>query len=148
MMDLKGTAMSKSKEPLSRKERLNRNILIGCAVLGGVLGVSLAIFEPDPAENFSIFSKAPIPAIAAIIFAVIWGIIVPVISFFWHRTVDEQEAHAYREGAYYAFYLYVFGAPLWWILWRGGLLPEPDGIAIYYATLLTCGGVWLWKKYR
>lgn len=146
-----GTAMkNEDKTPLSKKERLNRNLLIVCLVLGGVMGAAMALIEgPKNAMDGFLFSNAPLPKTAALIFAFIWAVIVPGIAWYWHRyAVDEQEAHAYREGAYYAFYGYAIGAPLWWMLWRGGLVPAPNGIVIYYITLSICGVVWLWKKYR
>ncbi len=148
MTDLTEAKMPKNDEPLTKKERLNRNILIGCALLGGITGGAMAMVVPDLGEQpLLTLSNSEIPASAAIIFAIIWGFFLPVISIFWHRTVDEQEAHAYKEGAYYAFYFYAIAAPVWWILWRGGLVPEPNGIVIYYTTLLICGAVWVKKKY-
>lgn len=146
-----GTAMkNEDKEPLSRKERLNRNLLIGCMVLGGIMGMVLALVETgNGVKGMSMFSNSPLPTGIALILAFVWAVIVPGIAWYWHRyAVDEQEAHAYREGAYYAFYAYAVGAPLWWVLWRGGLVPVPDGIIIYYITISVCGVVWLWKKYR
>jgi hypothetical protein len=73
----------------------------------------------------------------------------PVVLWFWHtRAIDEQEANAYKDGGYYAAYAFLMLTPLWWLLWRGGLLPEPNGFAIYMAFSLVWTIVWLWKKYR
>ncbi len=142
---------NEGKEPLSKRERLNRNLLIACLVLGIIMGMTMALFEGEDVrgDGMTMFSNNPLPTGVALGFAFVWVVIVPAIAWYWHRyAVDEQERHAYREGAYYAFYVYGVGAPLWWLLWRGGLVPEPDGIVIYYITILTCGVVWLWKKYR
>ncbi|HEV7232645.1 MAG TPA: hypothetical protein VGN36_00270 [Sphingorhabdus sp.] len=145
------TAMKdEHKAPLSKRERLNRNLLIACLVLGAVMGLVMGLVESrDASGDISMFSNSPLPTGIALAFAFVWVVIVPAIAWYWHRyAVDEQERHAYREGAYYAFYAYGVGAPLWWLLWRGGLVPEPDGIVIYYITIGVCGVVWLWKKYR
>lgn len=130
--------------PLSKKERLNRNILIGCGVLGTIVGFAMANLGSDAGY---IFSDAKIPTIVALGLAAIFGIFLPIISLIWHRNIDEQEAHAYKEGAFYALCFYAIAAPVWWILWRGGLVPEPNGVIIYYLTLFIVGLVWVKKKY-
>lgn len=133
-------------EPLTKKEALNRNIMLSCLFLGGVIGAGGAIMSNG--EPFDLFGDSPVPVTAAIIFALLWGIVVPVIAIFWHRrAVDEQEAHAYKEGAFYALYFYAIIWPIWSILWRGGLLPEPGDGEIYFATLTIWLVIWGWKKY-
>jgi hypothetical protein len=134
------------EEPLTRQERMNRNLLIASGLLGGVTGAVLMIAsrETDPG---AILSNAPLPPALALAIVLILGVALPVIGYFWHKTVDEQEADAYKTGALYGFYVYGIGAPLWWFAARGGLLPPPDGVIIYYATLLVVGVVWMWKKY-
>jgi hypothetical protein len=134
---------------LTRKERLNRNILFLCAALGGVMGLGMSLAgDGGLADGGGLFSNAPLPTWLAVVLVLIIGLVVPIISFFWHRTVDEQEADAYKTGALWAFYVYGVGAPIWWLSWRGGFAPEPSGIAIYFATMLTVLIVWTWKKYR
>jgi uncharacterized membrane protein YphA (DoxX/SURF4 family) len=89
------------------------------------------------------------PPVVALMLVFFWAVIMPIIAWFWHkRAIDEQEASAYRDGGYYAAYAFMIGAPMWWILWRGGFAPEPDGVAIFmlFASLWTA--VWFWKKYR
>lgn len=138
-------AMAEGKEPLTARERKNRNLLIACVVIGGAIGVALTLFDPE--QPFGAFSDRPIPAWAAIGFAILWGALVPWISWKWHKSVDEQEIDAYRQGALYGFYVYSVGAPVWWIMWRGGMAPAINGPILYYAVLMTCGAVWLRKKY-
>lgn len=143
-------AMKSDGDDLTARERLNRNLLVACTVLGGVMGAGLVFAESDDgAGGMAMLGNSPLPAGVALAFAFVWAVVVPGIAYYWHRhAVDEQERHAYREGAYYAFYAYGVGAPLWWMLWRGGLVPAPDGVVIYYITIGICGVVWLWKKYR
>lgn len=137
------------EEPLTPKERLNRNILIGCGLLGGIMGVVMAVSgDGGLANGTGVFSNEPLPAGVAIVLVLIVGVLVPAISIYWHRLVDEQEADAYKTGALFAFYVYALGAPLWWLAWRGGFAPSPNGFVIYFATMLTVGSIWLWKKYR
>ncbi len=90
---------------------------------------------------------SPLPLWFAILMAVMWGIAIPIISWRWHRVVDEHESRAYRDGALAAFYVVGFGAPVWWFLWRGGVLPPVQVEWVYGAMMATCGIVWVWRKY-
>lgn len=142
-----------SNEPLTRREKLNRNILLGCCIGGGVVGALISLnsaLTATPDSNaIDLFVSSSISPIVALFLAFIWGIIMPVIAWVWHkRAIDEQEASAYRDGGYYAAYAYLVGAPTWWLLWRGGLVPEPDGVAIFMLFTIIWCAVWYWKKYR
>lgn len=143
-------AGQKDTEALTPKEKLNRNILIGCMVIGGIIGATLVLVSDDPGNNpLALFSNSPVSPILAIILAIFMLIIMPIVTYYWHtRASDEQELHSIRVASYYALSVYMLGAPAWWILWRGGLVPEPNGIAIYYITLSTMGVFWLQKKYQ
>jgi hypothetical protein len=141
-----------SGEPLSRRERLNRNIMTACILLGGVTGVALAFSgtfkNGDDFGHSTSFLYGPIPLPMTLVIVFFWLVVMPVVTWFWHtRAIDEQEASAYRDGGYYAANAYLFLAPAWWVLWRGGLLPEPNDIAIYLAFSIIWTAVWFRKKY-
>ena len=36
----------------------------------------------------------------------------------------------------------------WWIAWRGNLVPEPNGYAIFWGFVLIWSGVAAWRQYR
>jgi len=113
-------------------------------IVSGISITSGKIIDP-----FSALLTSPIPLTIVIPLVVFWGVIMPVIAWFWHtRAIDEQEANAYKDGGYYAAYAFLMLTPLWWLLWRGGLLPEPNGVAIYLTFSLVWTIVWFWKKYR
>ena len=137
------------EEPLTAKERLNRNLLVGSGALGFLLAM-LMVLSGDPADlHARILSDSPLPTGIAIVMVLVTGVVVPLLSIYWHRSaVDEQEADAYRTGTLFAFYVYVVGAPAWWFAWRGGFAPEPNGILIFFAVLATAGVIWFWKKHR
>lgn len=136
--------------PMTTREKLNRNIMAGCGLLGAAIGATLVATDGSiPSDPQTIFSDSPLPLALAVLLAVFWGVIMPVIAWFWHtRAIDEQEANAYRDGGYYAAYAYLMGAPTWWFLWRGGLLPEPNGTLIFCLFAIIWTAVWFWKKYR
>jgi hypothetical protein len=148
------TALKREEANLTRRERLNRNIMIGCLLLGAVMGGTLAatgnLDITDPASGpLGIFDDSPMPVAVALAIVFLWAVIMPVVAWFWHtRAIDEQEASAYRDGGYYAAYAYLILAPVWWLLWRGGLLTEPNGVAIFCAFTFIWSAVWFWKKYR
>jgi hypothetical protein len=150
----KATVLKRDEDGLTRRERLNRNVMVGCmalgAVMGGVLAATGNLDISDPASGpLAILDDSPMPVAVALAIVFLWAVIMPVVAWFWHtRAIDEQEASAYRDGGYYAAYAYLILAPVWWLLWRGGLLPEPSGVAIFCAFTFIWSAVWFWKKYR
>ena len=111
-----------------------------------MIGLVLTLAGPSP---FSAFSDAPLPPALAVGLALPIAVLLPLLCLYWHRWVaDEQDAAAYGKGALIGLYTYFIGAPTWWLLWRGGLLPAPDGILIYLAIITITGIIWLWAKYR
>lgn len=143
-----------SGDPMTKREKLNRNIILACGLLGGVMGAVMAAtgiahMPHESADPLSILFAGPLPVAVVLPLVFFWAVVMPVIAWFWHtRAIDEQEASAYRDGGYYAAYAYLILAPVWWLLWRGGLVPEPDGVAIYLTFSLVWSAVWFWKKYR
>lgn len=138
------------KAQVPSRERRSRNILIGSCLFGLVTGMVIAIFglAGETANSFAFFTNSSLSPAVAIGLALIVVVIIPLISWQWHRSIDEHERDAYRAGAVAGGYLFLIGAPAWWLLWRGGLAPQPDGVVFYYAFCLLFGIVWLWKKYR
>ena len=153
MTDLTESRMDHEKTPLNRRERLNRNIMLIIVLMGVVAGLVLGFISDHRQESHSVFDiftdESPLPVSFTIAFAIFWGIVMPVVAWIWHRkAIDELEAAAYRDGGYYAAYTFIIVVPAWWILWRGGLLPEPHGVAIFLAFNMIWLITWFWKKYR
>jgi hypothetical protein len=139
-------AMKKAVGAPTTRERRNYTVLLLCGALGGAIGVALTLGGGTPLDAFS---NSPLPTWLAVLLAVPIAVLLPIICVYWHRhAVDEQESAAYKLGALFGIYTYFIGAPTWWLLWRGGLLPAPNGIAIYMVTLSVTGVIWLWAKYR
>ncbi len=135
--------------PPTRKERLNRTILTLCGALGFGIAMLMLAAQDSPDLANGLISNDPLPPGIAIVLLVLIGIILPILSFIWHRSaVDEQEMAAYKDGALWGINVFMMGAPLWWIAWRGGFAPVPDMIVLYFATVFVMAGVWMWKKYR
>lgn len=143
---------SRKSDTRGPSERANHRLVIMSGVVGGVMGFATALMMilSDPAGlksgHFDPWTS-PLPLWFAILMALMWGVVVPIISWRWHRVVDEHESQAYRDGALAAFYVVGLGAPVWWFLWRGGVLPQLQVEWVYCALMTTCGLVWMWRKY-
>ena len=141
--------LQRSGERVPRREKLNNRILLGCGLLGGTIGLVLAATDNLGAEEAGLFASGPIAPVLAVVLSIAIGVVMPVVTFYWHRNViDEQEEAAYRAGALFAIYAFWFIAPVWWLLWCGGMLPAPNGVALYLMTTFVALVVWFWKKYR
>lgn len=109
--------MRRETAAITRRERLNRNILLGSGLLGAVIGATLVLndgFDPERVASapFAVFTASPLPVTLALLLAFVWAVVMPVVAWFWHaRAIDEQEASAYRDGGYYAAYVYLVAAP-------------------------------------
>lgn len=141
--------IKQSSERVPRREKLYNRILIGSGLLGGVIGLALAVTDNLGASEASLFASGPMLPELAIVLSVAIGLVMPAMAIYWHKyVVDEQEEAAYRSGALIAIYAFWFIAPVWWLLWRGGMLAEPNGVALYLMTTFVALIVWFWKKYR
>jgi len=139
----------RSGERMSRREQLNNRVIWGCGLVGGFIGLTLAFADTMGANDGNIFGNGALPPVVAIILSVVIGLVLPAVTFYWHKhVVDEQEDAAYRAGAVIAIYAFWFVAPVWWLLWRCGVVPSPNGVALYLMTTFVALIVWSWKKYR
>ncbi|WP_295444246.1 hypothetical protein [Sphingorhabdus sp. EL138] len=140
--------MKRSDQKVPQREKVYNRFLIGSFLFGGVTGLILALTGSFDETEAGLISNDAMSPMLAIILSIALGVIVPAITFYWHKNlVDEQEEAAYRFGALIAMYAFWFIAPVWWLLWRGGMLPEVDGIALYFITIFVALIVWFWKKY-
>ncbi len=140
--------MNKNKT-LSKRQRFNRNLMIAMIVISVAFGIALNMLGPQETDiSFRGLSNQAISPLTAIVLAIGWGVFLPIGAYIWYqKSIDEQEAAAYRTGAFFAANAYIGVVPLWWILWRGGLLPEPNGIIIFIIFNSIWLIIWLWKKY-
>ncbi len=144
-----GIALRGSKARMLRREKLNQRITVACALLGGAIAIVLMVASPSIDGSPNVLSDGAIAPWLAVLLSIIIGVGLPIVSYYWHkRVIDEQEEAAYRAGALFAIYAFWFIAPVWWLLWRGGILPAPNGVALYLMTTFVALIVWFWKKYR
>lgn len=140
----------KSSEPLAPSARKTRNLSLLSGLAGGIIAVMLLIGQmlEGGSQEPSIFSSEPIAGWMALVLIAVIAIPIPWLTWKWHNTVDEHEASAYRDGAVIAIYVYALVSAIWWIGWRGDLLPEPNGVAIFMVVNLVWLAVWMWRRSR
>jgi MFS family permease len=137
-----------ARGPISPRTRKANNLLLLSGVLGGLIGAALAISTLSLDQPFALFSNSPMSRAVVIPTLAIWLLLVPLISWQWHRNVDEHEAEAYKFGGLAGLYLYAFLAPAWWLAARGGLVPAPDTMVIYVMVMAVWCVGWFWRRYR
>ena len=141
--------MKRSDQKVPQREKVYNRFLIGSFLFGGVTGLVLALTGSFDETEAGLISNDAMSPMLAIIMSVAIGVFMPAVTFYWHKNlVDEQEEAAYRFGALIAMYAFWFIAPVWWFLWRGGILPEVNGVTLYFITMFVALVVWFWKKYR
>jgi hypothetical protein len=135
--------------PATPRESRNHVVMAVASLLGAAISIILILHHSGPASTPLALFDGPLSPAVAVVLALLVGIITPALSIYWHlRVIDEQEAAAYNKGALIAMYAFWVGAPVWWLLWKGGLVSVPDGALIYVATVIIAVIVWLWAKYR
>jgi len=135
--------------PPTPREGRYRAVMLLAGLTGAAISLILALQNDTLAGNPLELLGGPLSPGIAIVLALLVGVLIPALSIYWHlRAIDEQEAAAYNKGALFAMYAYWIGAPVWWLLWRGGLVAAPDGVAIYLITIAIASITWLWAKYR
>lgn len=133
-------------------ERANHRLLALSGGVGGLAGLAMAtislLYLPHGKKlDHEAMWTSPLPLWFAIVMALVWGVAIPIISWRWHRVVDEHERQAFRDGAVASFYTIALSVPVWWFLWRGGALPPVQVEWVYGAMLAVGSIVWLWRKY-
>lgn len=132
-------------ELLSSSAKKSRMLYVIGALIGIILGFFIAL-SGGPDEE-TLFSNGPIGSVTAIVAIIVWAIVTPIITLFWWRTADEHEIASYSDGAVFAFHIYLFLAPSWWMATRAGWLPQQDPMIVWTIAISCCSVVWLYRKY-
>lgn len=140
------------RSPRVRRSRIAFYGALGISVVAGVATGMIAQMsggvEQNPVDLFArMFTPTPLGTAVALAAIAAWiGVI--AVSVYWHLTLDEIERAEYEFGATLALYAYVSVAPAWWLAWRGGLLPEPGHVTIFFIVCTVWCIGWGWRRYR
>ena len=127
-----------------------RRMVVISGAVGGLLGVLMAVatIGVGDAPAFAPFSDAPLPPLLAALLIAILVLVVPPVTWIWHRSIDEHETAAYRLAALIALYAYFWLSVVWWLGARGGFLPPVEGIIVFFVTIAVWGLGWAWARFR
>lgn len=126
----------------------SRRLVTLSAVIGAALGMLLVLGNlASGQEPPSLFDNTPMAGWVALTMIAVWLLAVPPLTWKWHRSIDEHEASAYRDGTLAGIYVYCAIAPTWWFGWRGGFLPEPQEMITFLIVITVWGLVWLVRRY-
>jgi hypothetical protein len=128
---------------MARRRRILWTMAALCAA-GGVAGGIMGIFY-ERGENPLATALPPIwAAIAAAILLV--ALVFGSLRFF--RVVDEVERRDNMLASTIGLYFYMIAYMVWFPLWRGALVPEPDHMLLFAGTFLVMIVAYIWKKLR
>ena len=129
------------------KQRQKRiNAVIGTMFAMGLVSGFLVGFFED--ENAGLVAANSIPPWLAIISAIVFVIAVSYGSWKLMQVSDEHERVIHTKTTVVAGNGMLIGYPAWFVLWKGGLVPEPDALWLFLAGILSSALAFAWYKFR
>lgn len=137
--------MALPASPRMRSNRLLMYVTLGFAVL---LGIAMAMLSDNTGAQVQdiLSDRTPLPQPVALLLLA-GMLLVTILSIRWHMLLDEHERAAYDFGGIAALYAYFIASVGWWLAWRGGMMPEPDGYAIFWGTMIVWAIGWLIRRF-
>lgn len=120
-------------------------VLVAIATSGLTMVHSMQSGDPDP---YLLFKNAPLPTDIAMSLLVLWAIAIPAIALTMRRNSDDFKRATGDFGMMIGGQVFTYIAPLWWIAWRGGLMPRPDAMILFVITLVVINIAMFWKHYH
>ena len=134
-----------SGEEYERRQRRGWFKTLGASMVAGLatgLGYSLATIEDGG------LMTGRLPPWLAIAIAALYLAMILAGTVAMKRTTDELERHNNLYGLGMGASALMLFYPPWWMLWRGGLLPEPSHLILFLGLVAISTAFYLWKKYR
>jgi hypothetical protein len=141
-------AMKPSGEPVSPSTRRTQ-LLFGLSGVISVVAVVIVIIGAQTNEGVNpVWSNSRnLPHVIAFAAVAIWLLSV-ALAWWWYASADEHERKANDVGFLFGGGLFMAATPVWWILSRAGLVPPPDAMVLWYATMVAMGIGWAWYRNR
>lgn len=132
-------------EKLERRQKRRQTLILGLLmVAGGITGLALSLTEQDGAGFF----QGAIPPWIAMALAALWLVSVVGGSFWLKRHIDEIEQAAQIWGIATAGTVVIVLYPVWYLLWRGQMIVEPNAHIVFGTLYVVMIAAYLWKKFR
>lgn len=139
--------LNAAPEPVSPATRRTQ-ALFGLAGVVGVLAVVVLLIGIGASDGNPVWSnRQNVPLALAVVAILIWLVSI-ALSWWWYHSADEHERRANDVGFLAGGGLFMAVTPVWWILSRAGVLPPPDAMVLWYATILAMGIGWAWHRNR
>lgn len=133
-------------EAANASKRRTLWIIIGVLFASGfVLGLSGALFENETDGGWMTGTLPPWFALVAALgtaFALIVG------SWVFYARIDELERQDNLMAGAVGANLMMIGYPLWFILWKGGWVIEPQHEVLFVTLFVTTMATYLYRKFR
>lgn len=144
MRDLRADPTPGAGEAALKARRRRLYTIIGALMLSGfVIGFFSARFEREGGGFLD-----GIPAAWAVTASIVFLLACTIGTWRYYKVVDELERHDNRWAMMMSLNLYLIGYPIWFLLWKGGLVPEPSHEIIFVALYVALMAAYGWKKIR
>lgn len=127
-----------------RKRRIN--MVIGTLFSIGLLSGFLVGFFED--EKAGLASPNSIPPWLAVVSAIVFVVATTFGSWKLMKVSDELERTINTKSTVLAGNTMLIGYPSWFILWKGGIVPEPDALWLFVACIVASAVGYGWYKFR
>lgn len=117
-------------------------ILLGMGLLTGFL---LGFFEKDGSQ---LMAPDSIPRSIAVLTAIIMAAALTVGQYYFFSRSDEMERRNMLNAIAMSGNAILAGFPVWFILWKGGMVPEPDAFVLFAAAYAANIVTYFWYKFR
>ena len=133
-------------EPMTPRGKRLRWFMVGLVVLGAVTAMPLILADGPDGERLSLFGNGSVPVWTALSMMALWLIGIPLLSAYGRRNADDFAKATGDWASMIGFAFFTLVTPVWWMDWRGGMLPEPDAMLIFIAALVVSTSANLWKR--
>lgn len=120
--------------------------IIGILFAAGLISGFLIGFYED--ESVAFATGDSIPAWVAILGVVLFLAAMTLGNRRFLSAADELERRNNLLGTAAAGWTIMIGFPCWFLLWKGGLVPQPDALWLFAASFTASTGYYLYRKLR
>ncbi|NNC46932.1 MAG: hypothetical protein HKO13_00670 [Sphingomonas sp.] len=136
--------MMTGEERLKRKTRRKWAIMGVLFVIGLVVGFTAARMEDIRGYDFA----GPWPPEIALGILAAFLVTISIGSWLQHREMDDYERDINRKAAAFAAMVILVGYPVWFLLWKAGMVIEPVHWMIFIGGYIALYAGLLFYRYR
>jgi len=124
------------------RARTRRMVLL--ALGGAAIGFVTALVEGKGAR---VLQGSTIPPLMAVVGALTLLVLPVIAAWRYSKDLDEVQRQDYQAVGAIAANTFLIGYPIWLILWKGGLVPEPIHWVMFLAVFATTIVAGIWRKF-